>query len=127
MEEVKEMWEKERVEVESTFPPSIYNAPPFDEAVQEVKVNKASVSFFDVEERVAEIAPPFSDEHNVNVTPEIVWVASMEVNSNTPPSPIVLLMFSNSFDSVSVNDPALTEISGVSYVEYVAVQVIDME
>ena len=56
--------------MESTFPPSIYNAPPFDEAVQEVNVMEERVSLCS-DERVAEIAPPFSDEQSLNVTPEM--------------------------------------------------------
>ena len=71
MDEVKEMSEKERVDVESASPPSIYNAPPFDVAVQEVNAMEERESLCpDV--RVAEIAPPFVDEQFVNVTPEIV-------------------------------------------------------
>ena len=60
-----------------------------------MKVNKDSVSFFEVEERVAEIAPPFSDVHRVNVTPLIERSALRDVNSNTPPFPVFLVIFVN--------------------------------
>ena len=68
---MKEREEKERVEVESASPPLIYNAPPLDVAVQEVNVMEERESLCP-EVRVNEIAPPFSDEHDVNDTPEIV-------------------------------------------------------
>ena len=42
----------------------------------------------------------------------------MEVNSNTPPFPVSLLIKSKVFVSVSVSDPALTEMSGLEAVEY---------
>ena len=71
MDEAKEISEKERVEVERALPPLIYNAPPFDVAVHEVNVTEERDSLCP-EERVAEIVPPFSDEHDVNFTPEIV-------------------------------------------------------
>ena len=85
--------EKDRVDVEIYPPPSIYTPPPLFVAEQEVKVNKDSVSFFEVDERVAEIAPPFSDVHRVNVTPLIERSALTDVNSNTPPFPVLRLMF----------------------------------
>ena len=54
------MSEKESVEVESTVPPGMYRAPPFDVAAQDVKVREERDSLCP-DERVAEIAPPFSD------------------------------------------------------------------
>ena len=69
--EEKEREEKERVEIESAFPPLIYNAPPFDVAVQEMNVTEEIDSLYR-EERVVEIAPPFSDEQSVNVASQIV-------------------------------------------------------
>ena len=63
--------EKERVEVESASPPSIYNAPPFDVAVHDSNEREERESLC-LDERVAEIAPPFSDEHDVNLASEIV-------------------------------------------------------
>ena len=69
--EVKVTEEKDRVDVESAFPPLMYSAPPFDVAEHEVNVIEERESLCP-EERVAEIVPPFSDEQDVNVTPEIV-------------------------------------------------------
>ena len=108
--------ENERVESESASPPSIYNAPPFDVAVQEVNVMEERESVCP-DERVAEIAPPFSDEHPLNVTPEIVTSESREANSNTLPFPDCLLIEVNVFLGVSVRYPPLTDINGLLNVE----------
>ena len=59
------------MDVESTSLPSMYSAPPFDVAEQEANSTEEKESFLP-DDRVAEIAPPFSDEHDVNVAPEIV-------------------------------------------------------
>ena len=68
---MKETKEKERVEVESASPPLIYNAPPLDVAEHEMNSTEERESLCP-SVRVAEIAPPFSDEHDVNVTPDII-------------------------------------------------------
>ena len=47
------------------------NTAPFPVGVQDVNVREERVSVCP-DERVAEIAPPFSDEQLVNATPEIV-------------------------------------------------------
>ena len=59
------------MEGENSSLPSIYSAPPLDVAVQESNVREERVSMCP-EVSVAEIAPPFSDEQDVNVTPEII-------------------------------------------------------
>ena len=63
--------EKERVEVESAFPPLMYRAPPLDVEVHEMNATEERESLCP-DDRMAEIAPPFCDEQDVNVTPEIV-------------------------------------------------------
>ena len=108
---VKVREEKERVEVESAFPPSIYTAPPLDVAEQEVNVMEERVSLCP-EVRMAEIAPPFSDEHDLNAALEIVRSAGMDVNSNTAPFPDCLLIESKMLLPVSVIHPGLTDMSG---------------
>ena len=110
VQEEKEREEKDRVEVESASIPSIYNAPPFDVAVQEVNVMEERVSLFS-DERVNEIAPPFVDEQFVNVTPERVTSDGMEVNSNTPPFPLPRLIEWNLFVPVSLSESIDTSIN----------------
>ena len=73
------------------------------------------------------IAPPFTAEHDVNVRLDRVVLEEMEVNSNTPPFPASLLIVSNVFVSVKVSDLTLTDISGISEVEYGAVHEMDIE
>ena len=65
------MLEKERVELERALPPLMDNAPPFDVAVQEANVMEERVNLCR-DERVAEIAPPFDAEHELNVVLAIV-------------------------------------------------------
>ena len=90
--------------------------------MQDVKVNDDSVSFFEVDDNVAEIAPPFVDEHRVNVTPVIVWAIFTEVNANTAPFPDSSLMSVKAIVPLSVRYPAFTDIKGLLYVEEVALQ-----
>ena len=71
MQEGKGRVERERVVVESILVALMYSAPPYCVAEQVSKVREERVSVCP-EERVAEIAPPFSDEQSVNVTPVIV-------------------------------------------------------
>ena len=114
--DVKEREEKERVDVESTLPPLMYNAPPLDVAVQEVNVMEERESLCpDV--RVTEIAPPFSDEHDLNVAPLILCPLLIELNSNTPPFPDSSLMSVKVFVPLSMRDPEFTDISALLYVE----------
>ena len=63
-----------------------------DVTEQEVNVSEERESLCS-DERVAEIAPPFSDEQFVNFSPERVICDGMEVNSNTPPFPALRVMF----------------------------------
>ena len=70
---MKETVENERVEGESASPPVTYRAPPLDVVVHETNSTEERESLLS-DERVAEIAPPFSDEHDVNVVPDIVTV-----------------------------------------------------
>ena len=114
-QEVKVREEKERVDGEIELPPSIYTPPPHPDAEQDVKVRDVRERIWE-DERVTEIAPPFSDEQDVNVTPVIVWSPENEVNSNTPPFPLSRLIDLKVFDSITVRHPALTEMSGWSYV-----------
>ena len=58
------------MDVESSLPPLMYNPPPYTVAEQESKVVDVRVSVLE-DERVDEIAPPFSDEQFVNVASEI--------------------------------------------------------
>ena len=90
VQEVNERDEKESSDMDD--PPMICTPPPQLVAEQEEKVKEESVSFFEFNDNFAEIAPPFSDEHRVNVTPVIVCGLSTEVNANTPPFPDSLLM-----------------------------------
>ena len=94
LHEEKEREEKERVEIESAPPPSIYNAPPLSVAEHDSNEREERDSLCS-EVRVAEIAPPFVDEQFVNVTPERVTSVGIEVNSNTPPFPDSLLIHEN--------------------------------
>ena len=110
--EEKEREEKERVEIESASLPSIYNAPPFDVAVHEVNVMEERDSLCS-DVRVTEIAPPFVDEQFVNATPEKVTSDGMEVNSNTPPSPLPRLIEWNIFVPVSLSVSIDTVINDV--------------
>ena len=82
-----------------------------------MNVNDESVSGYDDEERVTEIAPPFFDEHRVNVTPVIVCGVFTELNANTAPFPDASLMSVKVFVPLSVRYPAFTDINGVLYVE----------
>ena len=101
----------EREEVEETTPEI---APPFPVAKQDSKLTEEMVrTEVEVGERVNEIAPPFDDVQLWNVAPEIVCGASMELNSNTLPSPERLLMKRNSFVPLSVSFPADTSITGL--------------
>ena len=75
-----------------------------------------SVSFFD-DDNVAATAPPLDEEQLVNVAPESVWSSVIEVNSNTAPFPLSLLIDENVFVSLSVRDPPVIEIRGLLFVE----------
>ena len=109
--------EKERLPDAIYVPPTIYTPPPQLVAEQEVKVREESVSFFEVEDNVAEIAPPFADVHRVNDAPLMDCAVLMELNSNTAPFPDSSLMSLKVFAPVSVNFPAFTDINGLLYVE----------
>ena len=109
--------EKERLPDAIYVPPTIYTPPPQLVAEQEVNVKEESVSFFEVEDNVAEIAPPFADVHRVNDAPLMDCAVLIELNANTAPFPDSSLMSVKVFVPVSVNFPAFTDIKGLLYVE----------
>ena len=117
-------------------------APPFPLDVHEVNVQEEIVSVREEEEvedeeedeeeeveeecggeRVNEIAPPFCDEHDLNVAPERVTSDGMEVNSNTPPFPLSRLIELNVFAPERVSESIDTSMSGALYVVVSAVDV----
>ena len=119
LQEVKEAASRERVEGVSVMERNI--PPPFT-ALHEVNVFVSAMVREDVEERVTEIAPPFDDVQCLNVTSEILSVASTESNSNTAPFPDSLLIEVNVFVPLRVSCPALTAISALLFVAYVELQ-----
>ena len=84
------------MDVERVFPPSIYNAPPFDDAVQEVNVMEERENWCP-SVRVTESAPPlpFTHSHLLNVMLERVMVVERDGNSNIVPFPFNRVKFSN--------------------------------
>ena len=75
---------------------------------------------------VAEIAPPFADEHDVNVAPDIVSAPENELNSNTPPFPLSLLINLNVFVPLILTAPPFAEISAFDVVVYPLAPVNEM-
>ena len=88
-----------------------------------MNVNDESVSFAELDESTAEIAPPFVDEQVVNVTPEMMASEGMEVNSNTPPFPDSRLTDENVFVPLILRASTETAMSGVLDVVVDAVEV----
>ena len=86
--------------------------------MHDVKVNEESVSFFEADDNVAEIAPPFADEQPVNVTPLIVCAVFTDVKANTAPFPHSRLIELNVFVPFTVNFPQVISISASLFVAY---------
>ena len=107
-----------REELEETLPK---NAPPFSIVEQESNVQEEMMRLGAEKEEeegsVKDIAPPFSDEHDVKIAPEIVCSPSIHLNSNTLPFPDSLLIDVNVFLPLSVRYPPLTDINGCLHVE----------